>query len=129
MRPLSDSSLTARGKAGGRSRSTSWLSSRVPPLSLRFERSQSPEVRLRPPRPRRLFPHGSRAHEALRSPQALFSLQNPRFITFARKDFKEKPLRVAEVLGIEAPEKNLAKILERALDLTLERKDPQKKLE
>ena len=55
------------------------------------------------------------------------SLYNFRFS--ASKDFKEKLFRVAEVLGIEAPEKNLAKILERALDLTLERKDPQKKLE
>jgi len=70
-----------------------------------------------------------------RSPEKSSSLIQPaepdvyNFRFSARKDFKEKLLRVAEVLGIEAPEKNLAKILERALDLTLERKDPQKKLE
>ena len=70
-----------------------------------------------------------------RSPEKSSSLIQPaepdvyNFRFSARKDFKEKLFRVAEVLGIEAPEKNLAKILERALDLTLERKDPQKKLE
>jgi hypothetical protein len=38
-------------------------------------------------------------------------------------------LRVAEVLGIQSPERNLQKVLEQALDLALEKKDPQKKLE
>ena len=70
-----------------------------------------------------------------RSPEKSSSLIQPaqvevyNFRFSASKDFKENLFRVAEVLGIEAPEKNLAKILERALDLTLERKDPQKKLE
>jgi len=38
-------------------------------------------------------------------------------------------LRAAEVLGIKNPQRNLAEVLERALDLTLEKKDPQQKLE
>src|SRR5262245_53530270 len=47
----------------------------------------------------------------------------------ANKAFKEKLTRVAEVLGIKNPHRNLAEVIERALDLTLEKKDPQKKLE
>src|SRR5262249_1378912 len=45
------------------------------------------------------------------------------------KAFKEKLLRAAEVLGIKNPQRNLAEVIERALDLTLEKKDPQQKLE
>src|SRR5262249_41506173 len=47
----------------------------------------------------------------------------------ADKAFKEKLLRAAEVLGIKNPQRNLAEVLERALDLTLEKKDPHQKLE
>src|SRR5262245_49413332 len=47
----------------------------------------------------------------------------------ADKAFKEKLFRVAEVLGIKNPHRNLAEVIERALDLALEKKDPQKKLE
>ena len=47
----------------------------------------------------------------------------------ANKDFKEKLLRLAEVLGIENSEKNMQEVLEKALDLALDRKDPKKKLE
>ena len=47
----------------------------------------------------------------------------------ANKRFKKKLHRLAEVLGIPNPERNMAKILETALDMGLEKKDPQKKLE
>src|SRR5215470_8398160 len=47
----------------------------------------------------------------------------------ADKAFKEKLLRAAEVLGIKNPQRNLAEVIERALDITLEKKDPQQKLE
>jgi hypothetical protein len=45
----------------------------------------------------------------------------------AGKSFREKLLRVAEVLGIENPERSMAEILERGLDLLLEKKAPERK--
>ena len=47
----------------------------------------------------------------------------------ATKDFKLKLERLAEVLGIENPAKNMAEILEKALGLALEAKDPERRLE
>ena len=47
----------------------------------------------------------------------------------AGKDFREKLLRLAEVLGVEQAERNMGEVLERALDLALERKDPRRKHE
>ena len=51
------------------------------------------------------------------------------FRFYADKNFKDKLLRLAEVLGIENSEKNMQEVLEKALDLALDRKDPKKKLE
>ena len=47
----------------------------------------------------------------------------------ADEAFKEKLLRLAEVLGIENTERSMQVVIEKALDLALERKDPKKKLE
>jgi hypothetical protein len=47
----------------------------------------------------------------------------------AGKAFKEKLERLAEVLGIENPSGNMAHVLERALELALQRKDPKAKRE
>jgi hypothetical protein len=44
-------------------------------------------------------------------------------------DFKKKFERLAEVLGVENPLKNMAEILEKAVDISLEKKDPKRKLE
>jgi hypothetical protein len=44
-------------------------------------------------------------------------------------NFKEKFERLAEVLGVENPLKNMAEVFERAMDISLEKKDPKKKLE
>jgi hypothetical protein len=41
--------------------------------------------------------------------------------------FRAKLLRLAEVLGIERPERRLGEVLERALDLALEQKAPERK--
>ena len=38
-------------------------------------------------------------------------------------------MRLAEVLGIQNPERNMQEVLEKALDIALDRHDPQKKLE
>ncbi len=47
----------------------------------------------------------------------------------AGKEFKGKFERLAEVLGIEGAVRRMPEILEKALDLALQKKDPQKKLE
>ncbi len=47
----------------------------------------------------------------------------------AGKRVKEKLERLAEVLGFEGSAKHMPEILEKALDLALEKKDPQRKLE
>ena len=47
----------------------------------------------------------------------------------ANKGFKEKFERLAEVVGVQNAQKNMAQILEQALDIALEKKDPKKKLE
>ena len=47
----------------------------------------------------------------------------------ADRDFKDKFERLAEVLGVQNAQKHMASILEKALDIALEKKDPKKKLE
>ncbi len=47
----------------------------------------------------------------------------------AGKEFKEKFERLAEVLGIEGAVRRMPEILEKALDLALQKKDPKKKLQ
>ncbi len=47
----------------------------------------------------------------------------------ADETFKDKFERLAEVLGVENPLMNMAEIFERAVDISLEKKDPKKKHE
>lgn len=47
----------------------------------------------------------------------------------ADREFKDKLERLAEVLGVENPQQNMAKLFEKALDIALDKKDPKKKLE
>ena len=47
----------------------------------------------------------------------------------ANRDFKEKFEHLAEVVGVENAQNHMAEILEKALDIALEKKDPKKKLE
>ena len=47
----------------------------------------------------------------------------------AERDFKDKFERFAEVVGVENAQKHMAEILETALDIALEKKDPKKRLE
>ncbi len=47
----------------------------------------------------------------------------------ADRDFKNKFERLAEVLGVENAQKHMAEIIEKALDIALDKKDPKKKLE
>jgi 5-methylcytosine-specific restriction endonuclease McrA len=46
----------------------------------------------------------------------------------ADRKFKDKLDRLAEVLGIENPQRNMAKILDYAIDTALEKKDPKRRL-
>jgi 5-methylcytosine-specific restriction endonuclease McrA len=84
------------------------------------------------PPPLSLSPPGRPGPGSPEKPSSFIQPAQPELYNFrfsADKAFKDKLLRAAEVLGIKNPQKNLAEVLERALDLTLERKDPQKKLE
>ncbi len=47
----------------------------------------------------------------------------------ADRNFKEKFERLAEVLGVENPLKHMAEILEQAVDISLEKRDPMRKRE
>jgi hypothetical protein len=47
----------------------------------------------------------------------------------ADEKFKAKFKRLAEVLGVENPLKNMAEVFEQAIDISLEKKDPKMKLE
>ncbi|GMR24354.1 MAG: hypothetical protein BMS9Abin37_2886 [Acidobacteriota bacterium] len=47
----------------------------------------------------------------------------------ADRDFKDKFERLAGVLGVRNAQKHMAEIIEKALDIALEKKDPKKKLE
>ena len=47
----------------------------------------------------------------------------------ADRSFKEQFERLAEVMGVENSQKHMAAIMERALDVALDKKDPKRKLE
>jgi hypothetical protein len=77
-----------------------------------------------------------RGEEARKEPPALspglLQPAQPEVFNFrfsAGKAFKEKLERLAEVLGVENPTKDMARVLEEALELALEKKDPKRKLE
>ncbi len=69
-----------------------------------------------------------------RSPSSANILQPARPAVFnfrfsADRSFKEKFERLAEVMGVENAQKHMAEILEQALDVALDKKDPKRKLE
>ena len=69
--------------------------------------------------------------QQLRTPNLLEPAE-PEVFNFrfaADADFKAKFERLAEVLGVENPLKNMAEVFERAVDISLEKKDPKKKHE
>lgn len=101
-----------------------------------------PSIRKRPePKPVRGVtpPASAPAHEETtpkqpRPPSSLNILQPARADEFnfrfsADRDFKDKFERLAEVMGVENAQKHMAEIIEKALDIALEKKDPKKKLE
>ncbi len=82
----------------------------------------------RPVTPARCFAPG----ETERKLEGTLEVARPEVYNFkfsAGKEFKEKLERLAEVLGIGNAERHMPEILEQALDLALEKKDPKKKLE
>ncbi len=67
-----------------------------------------------------------------RKPEGSVEVARPEVYNFrfsAGKSLREKLERLAEVLGIEGAARNMPEILEKALDLALEKKDPKAKLE
>jgi len=90
------------------------------------ERAQS-----KPPCPAPFVEGAQRVRPASSSPNLLEPARPDRFnFRFsADGNFKEKFERLAEVLGVENPLKNMAEVLERAVDISLERKDPKRKRE
>ena len=90
------------------------------------EREQS-----KPPCPSPFVEEAPRPRPTNSSPNLLEPAQPDRFnFRFsADRNFKEKFERLAEVLGVENPLKHMAEILERAVDISLEKKDPKKKRE
>ncbi|TDI45834.1 MAG: hypothetical protein E2P02_06380 [Acidobacteria bacterium] len=70
--------------------------------------------------------------EAPKSSPPILQPAQPEVFNFrfsANRDFKDKLDRLAEVVGVENAQKNMAALLEKALDIALEKKDPKKKLE
>ncbi len=92
----------------------------------RREREQS-----KPPCPAPFVEESPRPRPTSSSPNLLEPARPDRFnFRFsADRNFKEKFERLAEVLGVENPLKHMAEILERAVDISLEKKDPKRKRE
>lgn len=66
------------------------------------------------------------------SPRPMLQPARPEAFNFrfaAGRDFKDKFERLAEVLGVENAQRQMAAVFEKALDLALEQKDPKRKLE
>ena len=71
-------------------------------------------------------------HPPPRSSQNVLEPAYPDTFNFrfaADGNFKAKFERLAEVLGVENPLKHMAEVFEKAVDISLEKKDPKKKLE
>ena len=96
------------------------------PQEMIREREQS-----KPPCPASFVEEAPRPRPTSSSPNLLEPARPDRFnFRFsADGNFKAKFERLAEVLGVENPLKNMAEILERAVDISLEKKDPKRKLE
>ncbi len=105
-----------------------------------------PSIRRRPARPLPVEPAPALAERPAAPPRELTTgdrqlspsshniLQPARPAVFnfrfsANRSFKEKFERLAEVMGVENAQKHMAEILEQALDVALDKKDPKRKLE
>jgi hypothetical protein len=91
-----------------------------PPINLRAAPAGPPVVEAPEPRP------VPRPSPSILQPATPTSY-NFRFS--AGKEFKDKFERLAEVLGVDNPLQHMAEILERAVDIALDKKDVKRKLE
>ena len=85
-----------------------------------------------PPSEESLRPLEEPLQKPRRSTPPLLTPATPEQFNFrfaADRRFKEKLERLAEVLGVENPLKQMAELLERAVDLALDQKDPRRKRE
>ncbi len=99
------------------------------PMIRRKPAARSLESRERPSDEERPFSGGESESPKLVGNIEVASPGVHNFRFSAGKEFKEKFERLAEVLGIEGAVRRMPEILEKALDLALEKKDPKKKLE
>ena len=97
-----------------------------PSIRKRASQPEHVEPSLNTPSPSRLPVETPKSSPPILQP-ARPEVYNFRFS--ANRDFKDKFERLAEVVGVENAQKNMAEILEKALDIALEKKDPKKKLE
>jgi len=105
-------------------------------VSLRPKPVFAPSIRKRPsrevlPTPVVPQPVAGPAPEPKLSPPVLqparLDVFNFRFS--AGRDFKDELERLAQVVGVENAQNHMAEVMEKALDIALDKKDPQKKLE
>lgn len=85
-----------------------------------------------PPSEESLRPAEESLQKSRRSTKPLLTPATPEQFNFrfaADRRFKEKFERLAEVLGVDNPMKQMAALLERAVDLALDQKDPKRKRE
>jgi hypothetical protein len=101
---------------------------RTPSLAVELE-GASPSAM--PPASVPVVPPVPEAFRPRQSPSVLqpATLTRYNFRFAANKEFKEKFERLAEVLGVANPSQHMAEILERAVDLALDKKDLKRKLE
>ena len=94
-----------------------------------------PSIRKCPAPPVRVPPSLSSPPPPVETPKRSAPILQParkevfNFRFSADRNFRDKFERLAEVVGIENAQKHMAEILEKAIDIALEKKDPKKKLE
>ena len=113
-------------------------------VTLRPKPVFEPSIRKRPSRPQPLAPRPQNERLTPKAPSPPLEQTPPKssptilqparpdefnFRFAAGRDFRDKFERLAEVLGVENAQKHMADILEKALDIALEKKDPKKKFE
>ena len=94
-----------------------------------------PSIRKRPEPPKRVTQVESSSSpptppvEKPKSSPTILQPAQPEICFSANRDFRDKFERLAEVLGVGNAQAHMSDILEKAIDIALDKKDPKKKLE
>jgi hypothetical protein len=97
--------------------------------SVRKQPSREPKVSGPEKKPETPAPQGAPPEPRSRDLVQPATPERYNFRFSAAKEFTEKFERLAEVLGIEAPQSHLEEIFDRAIELALDKKDPKRKLD